>query len=219
MGKSFEMSSEARRWAHNVIVAFRRECNEKGGYTTKAWEERKLLALKQWASKQAERRCVSFAWWMVDTIHSIIMFEEMNADGSASNTAVRLAGFYRGKRVPKSSNSNQFRKAVNVVWLTLRGETLSDQYSNRIEHNIACRVVFDLMMRLLEEPSTVVSTPLSRRPRTSFVHMTFAANVHDALERGEREREEKRVVITTPPNTPEVVSETKKSPVQLELQW
>lgn len=94
MEESLEMSPQACQWAHNVIVAFRRERNRRGGYITAKWEKRMMISLKEWAGRNSERSGVSFAWWMVDKTHSILMFKEMNGDGVASEVATRLAEFY-----------------------------------------------------------------------------------------------------------------------------
>lgn len=207
MVESFEMFPEAYRWARNVIVAFRREYNKKSGFITVAWEQEKMLALKQWAGRNAESKGVSFSWWMVDKIHNITMFSEMNTDGVATKTAAQLAEFYRGVRHPKSSTSKQFRKHLNVLWFTFRGKTLSDQYSSHIEYTIACRVVYDLMMRKIQEVSGSIIA-LSRPKSTAYTH---ADHVHEAMVRVE----ELHAAVTSPKLVD--APDTETSPVQLEL--
>jgi len=212
VGSSIEMSALSRRWARNVVVAFRRKCKQKRGYTTKKWEEKEMLALKQWAGRKSEEDCFLFEWWMVDVIHNTMLFEEINHDGAATKVAQQLAEFYRGKRIPKSSETIQFCRAVNITWGKIRGIPLSHQYSIHIECAIARQAVYDMMMKTLKNLPAV--EPKLLREKKGTIDRTFADHVHDALERHQEPE-----ALAPLPQTQDVAPETARPPIQLKFLW
>lgn len=198
------MSSGARHWAYNVVSAFRKACRNRHSHCTLAWEKRKLSALVQWATEKAEGEGIFFERWMVEKVHHFVVFKEMNHDGQVVSVAKRLAELYREKRFPKSLLSTRFRSAVETTWALHSGERLSSLYSSNIEYNIACKVVYGLMVKIL-----------AGEPCPAEKEFSFVAHAHDALTKSEGPKPAPEI----PPETKKPEEENARIPLQLEFRW
>jgi hypothetical protein len=168
MSEGNEFSRAALVWAFRIVSAFRKSRGKKGGYTTASWERKTMSDLINWASAKAESQGDYFDRGVVEKIHNVLLFKELNASGQASQIAQKLASFYRApQRPPQSSVSHAFRRAVNETWRREYGCSLADLYSSHIEYNIVCQVVYDLFVRQGEKLQPHVAT--SALPDTAVV--------------------------------------------------